>query len=101
MNSEAAEPPTKRLSKLQLIWNFASVYPAQIAAALTALIVAATSTLAIPRVFKEVVDKGFGAETSASIAPYFYSMLGIVAVLAVATAFRFYFVSWLGERVVA
>jgi ATP-binding cassette, subfamily B, bacterial len=101
MSSEVDERPAKRLSKLRLIWNFASAYPAQIAAALAALIVAATSTLAIPRVFKEVVDKGFGAETSSSIAPYFYSMLGIVAVLAVATAFRFYFVSWLGERVVA
>src|SRR3712207_5875750 len=101
MTSEAAEPSAQRLSKLRLVWNFARAYPAQIIIALTALVVAASATLAIPRVFKQVVDRGFGAETAGSIAPYFYSMLGIVAVLAIATAFRFYFVSWLGERVVA
>ncbi|MDO9486988.1 MAG: ABC transporter transmembrane domain-containing protein [Sphingomonadaceae bacterium] len=101
MTETVAERPAQRLSKLRLVWNFASAYPAQIAAALTALVVAATSTLAIPRAFKLVVDQGFGAEQAASIAPYFYGMLGIVAVLSVATALRFYFVSWLGERVVA
>ena len=101
MTETVAERPAQRLSKLRLVWNFASAYPAQIAAAMTALIVAATSTLAIPRAFKLVVDQGFGAEQAESIAPYFYGMLGIVAVLSVATAVRFYFVSWLGERVVA
>jgi len=101
MTETVAERPAQRLSKLRLVWNFASAYPAQIAAALTALVVAAASTLAIPRAFKLVVDQGFGAEQAASIAPYFYGMFGIVAVLAVATAVRFYFVSWLGERVVA
>ena len=101
MTEAVAERPAQRLSKLRLVWNFASAYPAQIVAAMTALIVAATSTLAIPRAFKLVVDQGFGAEQAESIAPYFYGMLGIVAVLSVATAVRFYFVSWLGERVVA
>ena len=102
MTEPAVEAPAaQRLSKLRLVWNFASAYPAQIAAALLALVVAATSTLAIPRAFKLVVDQGFGAERAESIAPYFYGMLGIVAALAVATAVRFYFVSWLGERVVA
>jgi ATP-binding cassette, subfamily B, bacterial len=101
MTSDAADRPAQRLSKLTLVWNFARAYPAQIVVALTALVVAASATLAIPRIFKQVVDRGFGAEDAGSIAPYFYSMLGIVAVLAVATAFRFYFVSWLGERVVA
>jgi ATP-binding cassette subfamily B protein len=101
MSSEAADRPAQRLSKLRLVWRFASAYPGQIAAALTALVVAATATLAIPRALKLVVDRGFGADQAGSIAPYFYGMLGIVAVLSLATALRFYFVSWLGERVVA
>jgi ATP-binding cassette subfamily B protein len=101
MSTEAAERPVQRLSRLRLVWNFARAYPAQIVAALLSLLVAATATLAIPRALKLVVDRGFGADHAASIAPYFYGMLGIVAVLAVATALRFYFVSWLGERVVA
>src|SRR3546814_6428527 len=49
-----------------------------------------------------VIDNGFlGVGGSGNIAPYFYGLLAVVGVLAVATAFRFYFVSWLGERVVA
>ena len=35
------------------------------------------------------------------MAPQFHYLLFIVVVLAIATAFRFYFVSMLGERVVA
>src|SRR3546814_7136198 len=49
-----------------------------------------------------VIDKGFiGAHGTTSISPYFYGLLAVVALLALATALRFYFVSWLGERVVA
>ncbi len=99
--NKTAERPSQPLSKLRLVWNFARAYPAQIAAALVALIIAATASLAIPRAFKLIVDRGFGADAAETIAPYFYGMLGIVGVLAVATAVRFYFVSWLGERVVA
>ena len=51
----------QRLSKLALIWQFAKRYPGQICAALVALIVAAGSTLAIPRGLKRVVDNGFAA----------------------------------------
>ena len=100
----ASIPPAdkpQRLSKLTLIWQFAKRYPAQLAAALISLMVAAAATLAIPRGFKLIIDRGFGAEQASTIAPYFYGLLGIVDVLALATAVRFYFVSWIGERVVA
>ncbi len=95
-------PEARKLTNLTLLWGFVRAYPGHLAAALTALVVAALSTLAIPRGLKQVVDNGFSAGTDpAAIAPYFWGLLGIVAVLAVATAFRFYFVSWIGERVVA
>src|SRR3546814_19226374 len=41
------------------------------------------------------------SDLTGDIAPYFYGLLAVVGVLAVATACRFYFESWLGERVVA
>ncbi|MCA3255968.1 MAG: ATP-binding cassette domain-containing protein [Alphaproteobacteria bacterium] len=96
-----ASRPSKPLSRLALIWRFAKAYPWQLVAAAASLLVAAVATVAIPRSFQQMVDKGFGAETAASIQPYFVGMLGIVAVLAMATAVRFYFVSLVGERVVA
>jgi ATP-binding cassette, subfamily B, bacterial len=95
-------PDQRKLSNLTLLWGFVRAYPGQLTAALVALSIAALATLAIPRGLKQVVDNGFAVGSDpASIAPYFYGLLGVVAVLAVATAFRFYFVSWIGERVVA
>ena len=92
--------PLKKNGHLRMVFDRAVAYPKQIAFALLALFVSAMATLAIPAGFKTIIDKGFMAGNG-DIAPYFQGLLGIVAVLAVATAFRFYFVSWLGERVVA
>ncbi|VWX59709.1 ABC transporter transmembrane domain-containing protein [Sphingorhabdus sp. 109] len=92
--------PLKKIGNLRMVFDRAVAYPKQIAFALLALFVSAMATLAIPAGFKTIIDKGFMAGNG-DIAPYFQGLLGIVAILAVATAFRFYFVSWLGERVVA
>ena len=101
-SSEPETPPAplKKIGNLRMVFDRAIKYPKQIAFALLSLFVAAMATLAIPAGFKTIIDKGFMAGNG-DIAPYFQGLLGIVAVLAVATAFRFYFVSWLGERVVA
>lgn len=97
-------PPVgeRKLSRLRLLWRFAQAYPWQLVAALTALVVAALTTLAIPQGLKMVVDNGFsrGSDPDA-IRPFFTIFLGLVAMLGLATAVRFYFVTWIGERVVA
>ncbi len=86
-----------------LIWRAASRYPKQIAAALIFLCLSSAATLAIPYGFKRVIDRGFGGEgaTGAAVADSFQYLLMIIVVLALASALRFYFVSWLGERTVA
>ena len=95
-----ADPAPRKLGNLALIWRFALRYPARIAAAVAALVVAAVATLAIPDGLRRVVDKGF-VSGGGDISDTFRFLLAVVAVLSVATALRFYFVSWLGERVVA
>jgi ATP-binding cassette, subfamily B, bacterial len=90
----------RKIGNLAMVWQFASHYPGRIAAAGAALIVAATATLAIPSGFKLVIDKGF-ATTGGDVGRWFQYLLVIVVILGLATALRFYFVSWLGERVVA
>ena len=97
---ETATKPKPKLGSLKMIWNHAIVYPRQILFAAIALVVAAGATLAIPAGFQRIIDKGFIA-SGGDVDPYFRYLLMIVAVLSVATALRFYFVSWLGERVVA
>ena len=95
-----SRPDRSKLGNLALVWRFAARYPGHIAMAALALIVAAASTLAIPSGFQRVIDKGFLAG-GGDVSPYFRYLLMIVVVMAIATALRFYFVSWLGERVVA
>lgn len=90
----------RSLGSLRMIWRYAVRYPSVIAGAMASLVVAAGATLAIPNGFRLVVDRGF-TQTGGDIGRWFEYLLGIVFVLALATASRFYFVSWLGERVVA
>ena len=87
------------LGSLAMLWRFARHYPGRIAGALAALIVSSAATLGIPSGFRLVIDKGFMG--GGDISRWFEYLLLIVIILALASALRFYFVSWLGERVVA
>ena len=102
--SEAAEPAPKArsLSPLRMVFATTLQYPRQIAFALAALLITSAATLAIPWRFKVIVDEAFtGSASTADISHAFQYLLMIVAILGVGTALRFYFVSWIGERVVA
>ncbi|MGE4409261.1 MAG: ABC transporter transmembrane domain-containing protein [Sphingobium sp.] len=80
----------------------AARYPGHLALAGLSLIIASMATLAIPSGFKLIIDRGFtGDGNPADIGRWFEYLLLIVIILAIASASRFYFVSWLGERVVA
>lgn len=95
-------PKGRSLKNLRMIWSFASHYPAHIAVAALALLVAAAATSGVPYAFKLIIDKGFATGGSPhDIARWFQYLLFLVAVMALATAVRFYFVSWMGERTVA
>ncbi|QPC98856.1 ABC transporter transmembrane domain-containing protein [Qipengyuania soli] len=96
------EPRERSLKPLRMVWQSGARYPGHVALALIALLITASATLAIPAGFKMVIDKGFaqGADPG-EMARWFRYLLMIVCVLAMGTAMRFYFVSWLGERVVA
>ncbi len=92
-----------KIGNLRLVWRHACRYPRQIAAALFFLILSSAATLAIPYGFKQVIDHGFGSNgaSAEAVGTAFRYLLVIVVVLAAATAMRFYFVSWLGERTIA
>ena len=99
----APEPkPARTLRPLVMIWRQALCYPRHLIFALLALMTTSAATLAIPARFKVIIDTAFGPGASiAAIGSSFRYLLMIVAVLGLATAMRFFFVSWLGERVVA
>jgi ATP-binding cassette subfamily B protein len=97
------------LSALSGLFPFMLPYRRQFVLAGIALIVAACATLAIPYAFKQMIDLGFGAPAGGMGKPgsirhvdaTFLALFGVATVLALATAARFYLVSWLGERVTA
>jgi ATP-binding cassette subfamily B protein len=99
----ASRPKGRSIKNLRMVWEFALRYPGHIAIAVLALLVAAGATSGVPYAFKLIIDKGFahGAGTTHDIARWFEYLLLLVAVLAAATAVRYYNVSWLGERTVA
>jgi len=98
---EGETRPARTLGPLKMIFREAANYPGRVALALVALVVTAAATLAIPNGFKLIIDRGFAQGDPGDIARWFQYLLIIVGVLAIGTALRFYFVSWLGERVVA
>ena len=101
-SAAAAAPRSRSLAPLRMVFGTALQYPREIGLALLALVITAAATLAIPWRFKVIIDEAFGGNsTPADIGQAFQYLLMIVVILGIGTAMRFYFVSWLGERVVA
>ena len=94
-------PPVTALKTLARVGVFVRPYRKQVAFAAVALILAAGAVLAIGQGLKGVVDRGFGTGDAGELDRTLALMLGVVAVMAGATFARFYFVSWIGERVTA
>jgi ATP-binding cassette, subfamily B, bacterial len=90
-----------RLRPLLALWPFAARYRGRIALALLALLVAAAVTLAVPLAIRRMIDFGFARDRVGMIDQYFMVMIGVAALLAAASAGRYYLVTTTGERVVA
>jgi ATP-binding cassette subfamily B protein len=90
-----------RLKPLAGLMPYVRRYPGVLAGSGLALLVAALATLAVPLAVRRMIDYGFSAERIGLIDQYFGVMLAVVAVLAGASALRYYLVTVLGERVVA
>jgi ATP-binding cassette subfamily B protein len=90
-----------RLRPLLRLVPFLAAYHWHLIFAVLALIVAAGATLVIPIAVRRIIDHGFSSEGGALVDRYFLAMLAVVLVLALASAVRFYLVTWLGERIVA
>ena len=100
---QADAKPVRTIAPLRMILREAANYPGPLAAAAAALLVTAVITsLALPTALKLIIDRGFSeGGDPADIGRWFRYLLMLVGLLGIGTAVRFYFVSWLGERVVA
>lgn len=95
------EPPKGPLKNLKTLWGFMAQYPSQIALASFFLVISALTVLAIPVALGDLIDAGKIDEYAKTEESVLSSFLIVVSVMAVSTGLRFYFVTSLGERVVA
>jgi len=99
---QAATPERSvKLRPLASLLPYVKRYRWRALSALGALVVAALTTLVVPLAVRRMIDFGFTAHGIALIDSYFLVMIGVAAVLALASALRYYLVTTLGERIVA
>jgi ATP-binding cassette, subfamily B, bacterial len=89
------------LGALRPLAPYAFAHRTRIALALIALAIASAATLVVPIAVRRMIDFGFSDSNAGLIRAYFLAMIGVVAVLALASGARYYLVMTLGERVVA
>ncbi|GAB4223860.1 MAG: ABC transporter ATP-binding protein/permease [Kiloniellaceae bacterium] len=89
------------LKLLVELWQFVRPYGLQLTGAMTALVIASGTVLALGMGLRRLVDEGFSTGNATLLNQAVLVLFGVVALLALAVYARFYFVSWIGERVVA
>ncbi|WP_311031530.1 ABC transporter transmembrane domain-containing protein [Mesorhizobium koreense] len=99
--ADAQERRRKSLKPLARLAPYLAHYRGKVAGALFFLVLAAVTTLSLPIAVRRMIDQGFTHADSTFIADYFAALIAIAALLALASAGRYYFVITLGERVVA
>ena len=95
-DTAAARPP---VNSLRGLLPFLQPHRPLLAGWLAALALSSGATLTLPVAVKYMIDEGFSA--GGSVDQWFALLMAVAVVLAMATAARFYFVSLLGERVIA
>ena len=100
-DSTADRPKGRSLKPLTTLTPFIRPYRSRVIAAMFALVIAAASMLALPVALRQLIDHGMAAQSAATVNRYFIGFLAAAAMFGVFAALRFYYVTWIGERVVA
>lgn len=86
---------------LTWLWQFVKPYKSRLIIAIVALLFTSALTLSLGQGIRMMVDQGFSAGSEQGLANALYITLIIIVLTAVGAYFRFFMVSWIGERVVA
>jgi ATP-binding cassette subfamily B protein len=98
--TDAADTP-RRIRSLWRLLPYLKPYRKLIAGWLGFLALSSAATLTLPQAVRVMIDRGFTPANAAAINATFLGLFAVAAVLAIATAARYFFVSLLGERVAA
>jgi len=98
----AGRPKSRSLAPLKAVLPFLRPYRGRITLALLALTLSSSATLVLGQFLRGLIDaQGFTAAQAHALTGFYAAFVAAAAVLGVASATRFYTVTWLGERVVA
>ena len=90
-----------RWHAIKMAGAFITPYKRQVLYGLLALLFTAGITLSIGQGIRLLIDRGFATQSTELLAQYVFVFLLLVVALAVGTFTRYYWVTWLGERVIA
>jgi ATP-binding cassette, subfamily B, bacterial len=91
----------RKLQPLRKLLPFMLRYPWQLGLTVAFLLISTIASLAIPAALGGAIDQGFVAQNLDNVGRYGWLIIGIAAVMAFASGARFYFISVIGERVLA
>jgi ATP-binding cassette subfamily B protein len=94
-------PRSKNYAHLRRTYAFMRPYKAQLVIFAIALAVTSLATLSIGMGLKFVIDRGLSEGSRELLDQGLLMLIGVIVVIAVGTFVRFYYISWIGERVVA
>lgn len=106
----ATKAPIKKISSLANLWPFLRPYRAKVLLAFVLLTLGSATLLLVPLAFRDLIDFGFvtdktvtgkGLVGGLSLNGHFLVMFALAAFWALMIAWRYYTVSWVGERVTA
>lgn len=106
----ATKAPIKKISSLANLWPFLRSYRAKVLLAFVLLTLGSATLLLVPLAFRDLIDFGFVTNKTAtgkglvgglSLNGHFLVMFALAAFWALMIAWRYYTVSWVGERVTA
>ena len=92
---------TTRWQASRIASAFLMPYKRQIVYSLLSLLFTASITLSIGQGLRLLIDKGIATASTQQLAHYVMVFVGLAVALAIGTYTRHYWVTWLGERVVA
>lgn len=100
-NTDYTNNTSARWQAVKQAAQFLSPYKRQVVYSLLALLFTAAITLSIGQGIRLLIDQGFATQSEALLSQYVVIFLLLVMSLATGTFTRYYWVTWLGERVIA
>jgi len=94
-------PRSRNYAYLKRTYGFMRPYTRQLVYFFIALVITSSATLSMGLGLKFLIDRGLGARDPVLLNEGLAIVLAIVVIIAIGSFVRFYYISWVGERVVA